>query len=296
LPSYLHLKVFVMATPEPPTLLSLSDELLSQICSFAMVHQPASPPLQSPSKLLLSPPGIITSQISKTLRILLRPFRAHPRLYRLARYSFLDSNLTQLNLLDIRMSASRLEAPPPPAQMIMTGNPDPLLKSLVHVQLSVSVSDMRAPYTRGSAFTWAERQPEKGVAGDVLGLEREAMNLARLGELCPGLRTLHLFLKVDEWLVYGKGPDLRARVRGEDGTVVEREMSVVEWRYRKHAEAMVEMVRKVKGVKVVTVGFHHWNGGGKVLGMEEASVSDVVEAMLVGDIDEIWEGPMIRVR
>jgi hypothetical protein len=77
---------------------------------------------------------------------------------------------------------------------------------------------------------------------------------------------------------------------------VEREMSVVEWRYRKHAEAMVEMVRKVKGVKVVTVGFHHWNGGGKVLGMEEASVSDVVEAMLVGDIDEIWEGPMIRVR
>ncbi|EMF09824.1 uncharacterized protein SEPMUDRAFT_158077 [Sphaerulina musiva SO2202] len=143
----------------PTTLLDLSDELLAHICSYAMISLAAddnnnnnnnnddnntssSPQTSNPTTPSNPRPkfptpinGVITEQISKRLRHLLQPFRCCHRLYKIAKYQFLESNVIVLNLSDIRGSASRLEFTSGTTQMIMTGNPDPLLRNLVHVQL-----------------------------------------------------------------------------------------------------------------------------------------------------------------
>lgn len=263
------------------SLLDLSDELLAHICGYAMMHHT---PSTDTKKLFQYPPGIIADQISKKFRGLLQPFRCCVRLYKIAKHQFLEANVVILSLSDLRMSASRLEAPPPPAQMIMTGNPDPLLRNLCHVQLSVSVSDMRAPFSQPFASTSSGTLWKS--SSDVLSLKHERENLERLRRLCPNLKTLHLFLKVDEWVLHGKGPELRH--------LDDQDMSETGIRYRRLAEALIQMIREVS-VRVITVAFHHWSGDKEILALENKEAEDVLDAILMPTVDQTWEGPIARI-
>lgn len=234
---------------------------------------------------MAAPNGVITEQISKRLRHLLQPFRCCRRLYRIAKHEYLESNVIVLNLADIRGSASRLEFTSGTTQMIMTGNPDPLLKNIVHVELVVSISDMRAPFSQPFASSSSGRLWKSG--SDVLSLNKEAENLKRLTMLCPSLRTLHIFLKVDEWVLYGKGPELRfveGLVRNEAGM-----------RYRGLAEGMIELLNGVE-VRRISVSFGHWRAEANVLRMEGEEAGEVLDACLMESVRETLTGPMVRVR
>ncbi|KAI5357286.1 hypothetical protein Slin15195_G114980 [Septoria linicola] len=264
-------------------LLDLSDELLSHICSYAMTWRASAQ--QGGSTFMQQPDGVVSEQISKRFRELLQPFRCCQRLYKIARHEYLESNVIVLNLSDIRGSASRLEFTSGKSQMIMTGNPDPLLRSIVHVQLVVSISDMRAPFSQPFASPVSGRLWRSGE--DVLSLSKEAESLKRLTGLCPNLRTLHIFLKVDEWVLYGKGPYLR-KVEG----VAQSDACN---RYRRHAEAMAELAKEVP-LKTVSVSFGHWRGDVAVLKMVDRDADEIIDACLMPTVRETLSGPMAQVR
>ncbi|KXT02015.1 hypothetical protein AC578_6541 [Pseudocercospora eumusae] len=252
-----------------PTLLDLSDELLAHICGYAMVCEYTARPTSSSA--FTYPNGVVADHLSRKLRVLLRPMRSCHKLYAIARHEFLESNLVVLNLSDLRMSACRLEHQPQNSQILYTGNPDPLLAQLVHVELVLSVSDMRAPFSQPFA-----NPSESGVLWksheDVLSLHREAANLREMARLCRSLRSLHVFLKIDEWFLYGKG--------GMDLTRNSaRELTDVEARYRGHAEAVIEMTAKVP-VKVATVSFYHWKGDVVDLDLREKEPGEVIDVLL----------------
>ncbi|KAF7196996.1 hypothetical protein HII31_01696 [Pseudocercospora fuligena] len=252
-----------------PALLDLSDELLAYICGYAMVCEYLSRPASSSA--FTYPNGVVADHLSRKLRALLRPMRSCPKLYRIARHEFLESNIVVLNLSDLRMSACRLEHQPQNSQLLYTGNPDPLLAQLVHIELVVSVSDMRAPFSQPFA-----NRSESGVLWksheDVLSLHKEATNLREMSRLCRSLRSLHIFLKIDEWSLYGKsGMDLTSTSG--------REMTDVETRYRRHAEAIIEMASKVP-VKAATVSFYHWKGDVVDLDLREKKPGEVIDVLL----------------
>ncbi|OAF98526.1 uncharacterized protein CC84DRAFT_1238518 [Paraphaeosphaeria sporulosa] len=218
----------------PTKLLDLSDELLSRICSHGMVHEHHQ------------------QNLPQTLQ--------HP----IARHEYLETNVVVLNLSDIRGSASRLEFGYGAAQMIMTGNPGPLLRSLVHVQLSVSVTG-----TQGRS------------------LAREAEDLKRLMDSCRNLRTLHFFVQADESVLHGSAAELR------QGDVVA--LRSPDSRDRRVAEAVVNLAKSVP-LRVVTVSFCPWRRGAVVVQMVDRDTADVVDACLAGGIDQTYEGLIARVR
>lgn len=327
------------------TLLDLSDELLAHICSYAMISlaaddninnnnnnnngdnassspQTSKPTTPSNPRTKFPTPinGVITEQISKRLRHLLQPFRCCHRLYKIAKYQFLESNVIVLNLSDIRGSASRLEFTSGTTQMIMTGNPDPLLRNLVHVQLVVSISDMRTPFTRpfASSSSSSGGGGSQGLTGlwrrggggrdDILSLNQETENLRRLNNLCPALRTCHLFLKVDEWILYGRGPELKS-LKGEVA------LGDIAKRYRRLAEALIEILMQEVLLRIVTVSFSSWRGDAEVLRLEEEvdevdveveggrrrrrrrrRADEILDACLMNSIQATLTGPIARVR
>lgn len=218
------------------------------------------------------PQGVISENINDHLRALLRPLRCHRRLYSIARYEFLGSNLAVLNLADLKASSSGLlPSSMTPRNAVM------LLKSLVHMQCHVSVSDLRAP------FTQRFNQQHK----DVLNMDRECEQLRRMPELCPNLKTVHLFLKIDEWYLMPTGPDIR--------TASGRVMTEREVRYRDRAETVVELARSLP-YNVVTVAFHHWRNDIGILDQREVPTSEVIDAVLGKTVAETWDAPIARIR
>lgn len=206
--------------------------------------------------------------------------------------------------------------------MIMTGNPDPLLRNLVHVQLVVSISDMRAPFTRPFASSSASSGGgggggSQGLTGlwrrggggrdDILSLSKETENLRCLKDLCPALRTCHLFLKVDEWILYGRGPELKI-AKGEVA------LGDIAKRYRRLAEALIEILIQEVLLRIVTVSFSSWRGDAEVLRMEEEvdevdeveveggkrrrrrRADEILDACLMDSIQATLTGPVARVR
>ncbi|CZT23179.1 uncharacterized protein RCC_08889 [Ramularia collo-cygni] len=254
---------------KPASLLGLSDELLAIICSHVMID-PGSE-RQHIDKVFAFPQGVIPDRINDHLRILLRPFRCHPRLYRIGRHEFLASNLAVLNSADLKASAAiLLPASVSPRNSIL------LLKSLVHVQCHVSVSDLRAPFT--------QRFNTHHV--DVLNMDRECEQLRRMSELCPNLKTLHLFLKIDEWYLMPTGPDIRM----DSG----RPMTEREVRYRGRAQTVVQLVRSLP-LGRVTVAFHHWRKDVAVLDMRDMATEKVIDVILAKTVPETWDAPIARV-
>lgn len=206
--------------------------------------------------------------------------------------------------------------------MIMTGNPDPLLRNLVHVQLVVSISDMRAPFTRPFASSSSASSGGGGGGGsqgltglwrrggggrdDILSLSKETENLRCLKDLCPALRTCHLFLKVDEWILYGRGPELKI-AKGEVA------LGDIAKRYRRLAEALIEILMDEVLLRIVTVSFSSWRGDAEVLRMEEEveeveveveggrrrrrrRADEILDACLMDSIQATLTGPVARVR
>ncbi|SMR55805.1 unnamed protein product [Zymoseptoria tritici ST99CH_1E4] len=260
------------APPPPASLLSLSDELLSLVLSFAMIHTGSS---RAVTSVFSYPSGVIPGDIHFSLRHLLGPLRCHPRLYAIAKHEFLRSNLAVLNCADIRASAVALI---PPSGV--TKHPTSvLLQSLTHIQLHVSVSDLRAPFTQRFSRQFV----------DMLNMDRECAELRMLSTYCPNLKSVHLFLKVDEWYLVAAGTDLRrnGRVKG----MTEREV-----RYRERAETIVELAREVLPYRCLSVAFHHWDGGCELVDGREWSTSEVVEGILGGKPEETWRAPTIRLR
>ncbi|EME80685.1 uncharacterized protein MYCFIDRAFT_177620 [Pseudocercospora fijiensis CIRAD86] len=252
-----------------PSLLDLSDELLAHICTYAMTYEYPSRPTSASA--FTYPNGVISDHLSRKLRALLQPMRSCRKLYKISRHEFLESNIVVLNLSDLRMSACRLEHQPENSQLLYTGNPDPLLAQLVHVELVVSVSDMRAPFSqpfanRGeSGVLWRSRE-------DVLSLREEEGNLREMSRLCRSLRSLHVFLKIDEWFLCGRG--------GMDLTSSPtRELTGLEARYRRHVEAVIEMTSNVP-VKAATVSFYHWKGDVVDLDLREKEPGEVIDILL----------------
>lgn len=223
-------------------------------------------------KVFAFPQGVISEGINDHLRLLLRPFRCHRRLYHIARHEFLASNLAVLNLADLRASAiSLLPNSISPRNAVM------LLKSLVHVQCHVSVSDLRAPFT--------QRFNQHHV--DVLNMDRECEQLRRMPELCPNLKTVHFYLKIDEWYLMPTGPDIRTK---SGRAMTEREV-----RYRGRAETVVELARSLP-IGRITVAFHHWRKDVKVVDLRERSTVDVIDAILGRTVLETWDAAIGRVR
>lgn len=254
----------------PASLLGLSDELLALICSYVMIY-PGSD-RQTTDKVFSFPTGVIPENINDHLRLLLRPVRCHPRLYSIARHEFLASNLAVLNLADLKASARGLLPP-----SISPRNAVMLLKSLVHIQCHVSVSDLRAPFT--------QRFNQQHI--DVLNMDRECEQLRRMPELCPNLKTIHIFLKIDEWYLMPTGPDIR--------TTSGRPMTERETRYRERAETVIELARSLP-YGIVTVAFHHWRKDIDVIDLRETSTEGVIDAILGKTVAETWDAPMSRVK
>lgn len=254
----------------PASLLGLSDELLVLICSYVMIH-PGSEH-QARDKVFAVPAGVISERINERLRVLLLPLRCHPRLYSIARHEFLSSNLAVLNLADLKSSAGGLLP-----HSVSPRNAVALLKSLVHMQCHVSVSDLRAPFT--------QRFNQQHV--DVLNMDRECEQLRRMPELCPNLKTVHLFLKIDEWYLMPTGPDIR--------TSSGRPMTEREVRYRERAETVVELARSLP-YDIVTVAFHHWRKDVEVIDSRRVSTRDVIDAILANTVTATWDAPIARLR
>lgn len=227
---------------------------------------------QATDKVFAFPTGVISEKINDKLRLLLRPLRCHPRLYSIARHEFLASNLAVLNLADLKASANGLlPASVSPRNAVM------LLKSLVHMQCHVSVSDLRAPFT--------QRFNQQHV--DVLNMDRECEQLRRMPELCPNLKTVHLFLKIDEWYLMPTGPDIR--------TASGRPMTEREVRYRQRAETVVELARSLP-FKIITAAFHHWRKDISIVDKRASSTRDAVDAILGKTVAATWDAPIARVK
>jgi hypothetical protein len=231
----------------PTGLLDLSNELIALICSFAMVFELSSSEQRQASNS--HPKGVIGDLLSKKLRQLLLPMRSCKRLYQAARRAFLESNTVVLDLADIRMGACRLEYQPTVGQLLYTGNPDPLLARLVHVQVAISVLDTRM---RNS-------------------LAREAENLRAIAQSCYNVKTLHVFLKVDSWFAAETDLDIQSTLRHQLGEA--------EIKFMEHAEAVVEALREVR-INTITVAFHEWIGDAEAIDAREFSSASVIDALL----------------
>jgi hypothetical protein len=259
--------------PPPASLLGLSDEILSLIISYTMILPGALP---SASSVFSYPSGVCSSDIHASLRTLLHPLRCHPRLYHIARSEFLRSNLAVVNCADIK--ASTIALIPPSG---VTKHPvSVLLQSLVHLQLHVSVSDLRAPFTQRFSVHFV----------DILNMDRESAELRMLPTYCPNLKSVHIFLKVDEWYLVPGGPDLR-RSSGREKVMTEREV-----RYRERAETMVQLARETLPYRRVSVAFHHWNGDGDIVDGREMATTDVIERILGAKPEETWRAATVRLR
>lgn len=181
---------------------------------------------------------------------------------------------------------------------------------------------MRAPFTRpfGSSSSASGRGGGGGggqVTGlwrrggggrdDILSLSKETENLRCLKDLCPALRTCHLFLKVDEWILYGRGPELKI-AKGEVA------LGDIAKRYRRLAEALIEILMEEVLLRIVTVSFSSWRGDAEVLRMEvevdevdEVEVEggrrrrrrradEILDACVMDSIQATLTGPVARVR
>lgn len=173
---------------------------------------------------------------------------------------------------------------------------------------------MRAPFTRpfGSSSSGG-RGGSQGLTGlwrrggggrdDILSLSKETENLRCLKDLCPALRTCHLFLKVDEWILYGRGPELKGEVALGD----------IAKRYRRLAEALIEILMEEVLLRIVTVSFSSWRGDAEVLRMEDEveeveveveggrrrrrrRADEILDACLMDSIQATLTGPVARVR
>lgn len=180
---------------------------------------------------------------------------------------------------------------------------------------------MRAPFTRpfGSSSSSASSSGGggggQGLTGlwrrggggrdDILSLSKETENLRCLKDLCPALRTCHLFLKVDEWILYGRGPELKI-AKGEVA------LGDIAKRYRRLAEALIEILMEEVLLRIVTVSFSSWRGDAEVLRMEEEveevdvemeggrrrrrRADEILDACLMDSIQATLTGPVVRVR
>lgn len=149
-----------------------------------------------------------------------------------------------------------------------------------------------------------------GGREDILSLSKETENLRCLKDLCPALRTCHLFLKVDEWILYGRGPELKI-AKGEVA------LGDIAKRYRRLAEALIENLIEEVLLRIVTVSFSSWRGDAEVLRMEgeveevvqEVDVEveggrrrrrrradEILDACLMDSIQATLTGPVARVR
>ena len=230
----------------PTSLLDLSNELLAHICSYAMIHEYAFERRRSSSN---HSDGVVGDLLSRKLRQLLLPMRSCRRLYTIARHKFLESNIIVLDLNDIRMGACRLEYQPTVGQLLYTGNPDPLLARLVHVQIAMSVSDTRMKNS----------------------LSREAENLRELASLCRNLKTLHVFLKVDAWFANETDLDIQSTLR--------HQLSEAEIQFSEHAKAIVVLLRELH-IKVITVALHEWMSNATNIDAREMQPGEVISSML----------------
>lgn len=174
---------------------------------------------------------------------------------------------------------------------------------------------MRAPFTRpfGSSSS-SSGGGSQGLTGlwrrggggrdDILSLSKETENLRCLKGLCPALRTCHLFLKVDEWILYGRGPELKI-AKGEVG------LGDIAKRYRRLAEALIEILMEEVLLRIVTVSFSSWRGDAEVLRIEEEveeveveggrrrrrrRADEILDACLMDSIQATLTGPVARVR
>lgn len=232
----------------PVCLLDLPNELLARICGYVMVYEAAHGERRTQWNGA-STKGLIGELLSKKLRQLLLPMRAHPRLHMLARHEFLESNVITLDLGDFRWSACRLEHQPSAGQLLYTGNPDPLLAKLVHVQITISVSDTRM---RNS-------------------FPREASNLKDLVAACHSLKTLHIFLKVDAWFASETDLDIQSTLR--------HQLREEEIQFAEHVKAIIALLSELH-VKVATVAFHQWMGDAAYVDVKDRNAGEVVGAML----------------
>lgn len=181
---------------------------------------------------------------------------------------------------------------------------------------------MRAPFTRpfGSSSSSASGGGGGGGGGsqgltglwrrggggrdDILSLSKETENLRCLKDLCPALRTCHLFLKVDEWILYGRGPELKI-AKGEVA------LGDIAKRYRRLAEALIEVLMEEVLLRIVTVSFSSWRGDAEVLRMQEEveeveveggrrrrrrRADEILDACLMDSIQATLTGPVARVR
>ncbi|KIW00760.1 uncharacterized protein PV09_07741 [Verruconis gallopava] len=224
-------------------LLDLPNELLGHICSYAMMYQHG---LRNEANIPLR--CLISDHLSNKLRILLRPMRSCRRLYTIARQQFLEVNVVALDLNNLRMSACRLEHQPTVGQILYTGNPDPLLARLVHVQVTIPLLD--APLQKTVAM--------------------EAANLMELVTLCRTLKSLHVILKVDSWRSQGTDEDRHGSSQ--------RQVGHVDRRFKKHALAILGILRDLP-VRIATVAFQEWIFDASVLDaryLEPESVVDVL--------------------
>lgn len=173
---------------------------------------------------------------------------------------------------------------------------------------------MRTPFTRPFAPSSSDSSSGGGGGGqvtglwrrggggrdDILSLSKETENLRCLRDLCPALRTCHLFLKVDEWILYGRGPELKS-LRGEVA------LGDIAKRYRRLAEALIEILMEEVLLRIVTVSFSSWRGDAEVLRMEEEveevegrrrrrRADEILDACLMDSIQATLTGPVARVR
>lgn len=182
---------------------------------------------------------------------------------------------------------------------------------------------MRAPFTRPFASSSSASSGGGGGGGsqgltglwrrggggrdDILSLSKETENLRCLKDLCPALRTCHLFLKVDEWILYGRGPELK-NPKGEVA------LGDIAKRYRRLAEALIEILIEEVLLRIVTVSFSSWRGDAEVLRMEEEvdevdeveveggrrrrrrRPDEILDACLMDSIQATLTGPVARVR
>lgn len=179
---------------------------------------------------------------------------------------------------------------------------------------------MRAPFTRPFASSSSSASGGGGGGGggqvtglwrrggggrdDILSLSKETENLRCLKDLCPALRTCHLFLKVDEWILYGRGPGLKI-AKGEVA------LGDIAKRYRRLAEALIEILIEEVLLRIVTVSFSSWRGDAEVLRMEEEveeveveggrrtrrrRADEILDACLMDSIQATLTGPVARVR
>lgn len=110
---------------------------------------------------------------------------------------------------------------------------------------------------------------------------------------------------MDEWILYGRGPELKI-AKGEVA------LGDIAKRYRRLAEALIEILMEQVLLRIVTVSFSSWRGDAEVLRMEEEveeveevegerirrrrRADEILDACLMDSIQATLTGPVARVR